>query len=56
MNIIQKEKMNSLMYSLVKNAARSSFAEFLEGLGISDEDYKAIKEEWAKIGITSTYI
>ena len=56
MNIIQKEKMNSLMYFLVKGAARYSFTEFLEELGISDEDYKAIKEEWAKIGITSTYI
>ena len=56
MDNIRIEKMNSLMYFLVKGAARDSFAEFLEELGIDDDDYAAIKAEWAKIGITSTYI
>ena len=56
MDVQQKEKMNSLMYFLIKGAARDSFTDFLEDLGIDDEDYKAIKKEWAKIGITSTYI
>ena len=54
-NLIQY-KMNKLMYSLVKEAARSSFSEFLSDLGISDADYEAIKAEWLKIGITETYI
>lgn len=51
-----KDKMNTLMYFLIKEAARSSFAEFIEELGISDDDYEAIKREWEKIGITKTYI
>ena len=56
MNIIQREKMNTLMYSLIKDAARYSFQEYLDDHGISEEDYQEIKKEWAKIGITSTYI
>ena len=56
MDIIQKKKMNDLMYSLVKCASRSSFSEFLEGLDISDDEYASKKEEWSKIGITNTYI
>jgi hypothetical protein len=45
-------KMQKLMYALTKNAARWSYAEFLEDLGISDEDYAAIKSEWLeKIGV-----
>ena len=51
-----KEKMNTLMYFLVKEAARSSFVEFLEEIEISDDDYEEIKKEWGKIGITRTYI
>tara|TARA_R110002033_G_scaffold154855_1_gene191185 strand:- start:151 stop:285 length:135 start_codon:yes stop_codon:yes gene_type:complete len=44
MDIIQKKKMNNLMYALVKGAARCSFSEFLEELDISYDDYAAIKE------------
>jgi len=56
MNEKQVRKMNTLMYFLIKNAARDSYQEFLDGLEISDEDYAEIKKEWAKIGITETYI
>jgi orotate phosphoribosyltransferase-like protein len=56
MNDELKEKMNTLMYFLTKEAARSSFVEFIEDIGISDEDYKDIKAEWKKIGITKTYV
>ncbi len=51
-----KNKMNLLMYYLIKDAARDSFSEYLEGLDIDDDDYAEIKAEWAKIGITKTYI
>ncbi len=51
-----KDKMNRLMYSLIKEAARGDFSEFLHDLSISDSDYEAIKAEWLKIGITKTYI
>ena len=50
------DKMNNLMYCMTKEAARSSFADFLEELDISEDDYIAIKEEWAKVGITRTYL
>ena len=50
------KKMNTLMYYLIKGAASDSFAEFLEGMDISDEEYDQIKAEWAKIGITKTYV
>ena len=56
MNDELKVKMNELMYSFTKDAARLSFVEYREDMGISDEDYEAIKKEWAKIGITSTYL
>ena len=56
MNDDLKVKMNELMYSFTKDAARSNFAEYREEKGISAEDYEAIKKEWAKIGITSTYL
>ena len=49
---IQK-KMKSIMYALTKNAAQYSYREFLENLGITEEDYKEIKKEWAdKLGAT----
>jgi len=56
MNDELKEKMNTLMYFLTKEAARSSFIEFLEEVDISFVEYEKIKEEWEKIGITKTYV
>lgn len=50
------KKMNTLMYFLTKEAARSSFSEFLEEIGVSEYEYEAIKNEWAKIGIDKTYV
>lgn len=47
-----KNKMQTMMYALTKEAARSSFSEFREDWGISDEDYILIKKVWAeKLGI-----
>lgn len=50
------KKMNSLMYAFTKEAARESFIVFLRYSDISMEEYKLIKEERAKIGITKTYL
>jgi hypothetical protein len=54
-NKILLGKMNILMYFLTKEVARTSFTDFIEELDISDDDYKAIKKEWAKIGIVDLY-
>ena len=43
-----QEKMQRLMYALIKNAARYSYKEFLEELEISEDDYKEIKKIWAE--------
>ncbi len=48
----QKLKMNKLMYSLIENSSNYDYDEFLQYLDISEEDYEAIKKEWAKIGIS----
>jgi hypothetical protein len=53
MNEELQKKMQTIMYFLVKNAAYSSYREFRESIGISDEDYEDIKKEWKeKLGIT----
>lgn len=45
-------KMQSLMYALTKNAARSSYRDFLEYLEISDDEYERIKSVWKdKLGV-----
>ncbi|MCW2256264.1 putative membrane protein [Providencia alcalifaciens] len=41
------EKLQTLMYYLTKEAARSSFMEFLEEIEVSEEEYDEIKE-WFK--------
>lgn len=47
-----QKKMQKIMYALTKNAARNSYAEFLEDWGISDDDYEEIKKVWEeKLGI-----
>ena len=50
------KKMNDLIYKLTKDAARSSFADYLDDLSITEEEYAEIKKELAKIGITKTYL
>ena len=52
----RKEKMNTLMYYLVKCAALNSFTDFLDNIGVSMEEYQEFKKELEKIGITETYI
>ena len=47
-----QKKMQDLMYRLTKQAARTSYREVLEYCGITEDDYKKIKEIWAeKLGI-----
>jgi len=47
-----QEKMQSLMYHLTKEAARSSYHDFLENLEINEDEYEEIKRIWAeKLGI-----
>ena len=47
-----QKKMQDLMYRLTKDAARTSYREFLENCGISEEDYEKIKDIWGeKLGI-----
>lgn len=56
MNEDLNKKMNTLIYFLTKEAARSSFVEFLEHCDISEDEYELIKKEWEKIGMTGVYI
>ena len=52
MNEDLQKKMQTLMYFLTKNAARSSYREFLEQCGIDDHDYEEIKAIWKeKLGV-----
>jgi len=44
MNQDQKNMFTALMYGLLKNAARSSFVDFLEDLNITSEEYKELKK------------
>lgn len=53
MNEDLQKKMQSLMHSLTKEAARYSYNDFLNNLDISEDDYKLIKTEWKeKLNIT----
>lgn len=52
MNEDLQKKMQTLMYALTKEAARSSYVEFLEDRGISEDDYEEIKKVWEeKLGV-----
>lgn len=47
-----QKKLQSLMYYLTKEAARTSYREFLEFLDINEDEYIQIKEIWReKLGI-----
>ncbi len=56
MNEELQKKMNTLMYALTKEAARSSFVEWLEEWGITEEEYEQIKAHWKTLGINGTYV
>lgn len=45
MNNELKKKASGFFYSLTKDAARSSFNEYLQEHGLSDEEYEQIKKE-----------
>lgn len=50
-------KANRLMYRFTKDAARQSFAEYLEDSEVTDEEWDAIKAEFKdKLGIDNTYL
>lgn len=47
-----QKKMQTLMYYLTKNAARDSYAEFLEECGIDEREYEEIRNVWKeKLGV-----
>ena len=51
------DKLNYLMYGLTKNAARTSFVDFLEDCGLSESDYSEIKHYLnANLGEVKTYL
>ena len=50
-----REKMNTWLYRLTKNAANWSYKEFLKGCDISDDEYEKIKLELDKLGL-KTYV
>ena len=56
MNEDLSKKMNTLIYFLTKEAARSDFVEFLENCNVSQDEYDLIKKEWEKIGMTDVYV
>jgi hypothetical protein len=57
MNDELKKKAENVFYFLTKEAARNSFAEFLEGCGCSHEDWQEIKKEiTAKTNIEFKYL
>lgn len=57
MNEHMQAKMETLMYALTKEAARSSFIEWLETWGLNHEEYKILKQEWIdKLNIKKTYV
>lgn len=45
------EIMSALVYALTKEAARSSFVEFLENWDITEDEYEQVKEYWLSQGI-----
>ena len=52
-----KKKAETMFYFLTKEAARSSFMEFLEGCDVTDDEWDQIKEEiTSKTGIEFKYL
>lgn len=53
MDIKPPEKLQVLMYALGKEAARSSFRDFLDESGITDDEYEEIKAFLHQFGVTT---
>ena len=53
---IDKAKFSRLMYALTKDAARSSFVEYIEDLGISEDEYHAISKYLHETYEVKTYV
>ena len=50
-------KMSTLMYFLIKNAARSSFVDFLKELDLTLDDYNNLRDIMIKeFGISKPYL
>ena len=57
MNNELKKKAETMFYFLTKEAARNSFAEFLDDNGVLDEEWEAIKAHITeKTGIKFNYL
>lgn len=53
---IDKAKFSCLMYALTKDAARSSFVEYIADLGISEDEYHAISKYLHETYEVKTYV
>lgn len=53
---MNNEAFSRLMYALTKEAARSSFVDFLEGWDISEEEYEEIKAHLVEQYGVKTYV
>ena len=51
-----EEKIKTFMYYATKALAREGFNDFLESIGLNDDDYEEIKAFWESCGITGTYL
>ncbi|WON77545.1 hypothetical protein [Serratia sp. UGAL515B_01] len=51
MEIQAPAKLQALIYALGKEAARNSFNDFLEDLGITDEEYEEICKFLSQFGV-----
>jgi hypothetical protein len=56
MNNVNKEIFSKLMYALTKNAARSSFVDFLEVWEIPEEEYDKIRDYLKETYGVKTYV
>jgi hypothetical protein len=50
------EKFSRLMYALTKHAARNGFIDFIEGWGLTWEDYEEIRDYLKETYGIETYI
>jgi len=53
---VNTEKFSRLMYALTKHAARDSFIDFIEGWGLTWDDYKEIRDYLKETYGVETYV
>jgi hypothetical protein len=53
---MNNEKFSRLMYALTKHTARDSFIDFIEGWGLTWDDYKEIRDYLKEKYNINTYV